>query len=337
EDLVITLSNGERITVRDHFAEHLDMSIEQIEFANGEVLNLEDIRNKSVADQKANGANTVIGSDFAETYTHALGDGTYRISDWDNNSRPDTLVFSDVNSDQLVLSRFGNDLRIILPNGEYILIDQQLGSNDDYYIETFEFADGITMSAADIAALVVAPETIAGDQIGTDADDAYSHAAGDGSYTITDYDYHRGADSLTFSDLNAADVTVGRIGNNVTLSLSNGEQITLVGQLNEDRRTSIETITFADGSSWTQDDLRNQLVDDMKASGTVIGTENDEAYTHALGDGSYTISDYDYHRGADSLAFSDANASDVTLSRSGNDLIFTLSNGEQITVLSQLD
>ena len=337
EDLVITLSNGERITVRDHFAEHLDNAIEQIEFADGEVLNLEDIRNKSVADQKESGSGSVTGSDFAETYTHALGDGTYRISDWDNNERTDRLVFSDLNRDQLVLSRFGDDLRIILPNGEYILIAGQLGSDDNYYIESFEFADGTVLSAADMAALVVAPKTVTGDQIGTDADEAYSHASGDGSYAITDYDYRRGADSLTFSDLNAGDVTVGRTGNNVLLSLSNGEQITLVGQLNEDRRTSIETITFADGTSWTQDDLRNQLVDDMKAGGTVIGTENDEAYTHALGDGSYSITDYDRYHGNDTLTFTDVNASDVTLGRSGNDLIFTLPNGEQITLLGQLN
>ncbi|TNJ36171.1 calcium-binding protein, partial [Phaeobacter sp. B1627] len=48
EDLVVTFSNGERVTVRDHFAEHDDNTIEEIEFSDG-ILSTAAIRNKSVA------------------------------------------------------------------------------------------------------------------------------------------------------------------------------------------------------------------------------------------------------------------------------------------------
>ncbi|UWR87835.1 calcium-binding protein [Phaeobacter inhibens] len=341
EDLVITLSNGERVTIANHFAEDEDEAIEQIEFADGTLLNMEDIRDKSIADQKVSGSGTVIGSDFAETYTHSLGDGSYRISDWDNNNRTDRLVFSDVNSDQVVFSQTGNDLRIIVMGVETVVLTGQLGTNDDYYIESFEFADGVTWSASDVAARVVALETIGSNQLGTESGEAYTHALGDGSYAITDYDYinNGGTDSLTFTDVNAGDVTLSRIGADLIIALSNGEQVTLVRQLDEDRYHSIEEITFADGSTLDQAALRNRLVSDMKATGTVIGTELAEAYTHALGDGSYAITDYDYisNGGTDTLTFTDVNAGDVTFSRSGVDLIVTLSNGEQVTLVSQLD
>ena len=341
EDLVITLSNGEKVTVADQFAESGDYAIEEIEFADGTILDLVAIRDKSIADQKSNGTDLVRGSDHAETYTHALGDGSYRISDFDNNGRTDHLVFTDVNSDQVVFNQKGNDLRIIVAATEVITILGQLDGSGNYLIESFEFADGVTWSHTDVAGNIVATVPAANDQTGTESGEAYTHMLGDGSYTITDYDYlaNNGTDTLTFTDVNADQVTVSRSGNDLIFTLSNGEQVTLARQLDNDRYHSIESVSFADGITLDQAALRDRLMDEMQAIGEVVGTANTEAYTHALGDGSYTIKDYDYlaNDGTDRLTFTDVNADEVTISRSGNDLIFTLSNGEQVTVLNQLD
>ncbi|WP_282154377.1 calcium-binding protein, partial [Ruegeria atlantica] len=341
QDLVITLANGEHLRIVDHFAEDGDNALEEIEFADGTILMAQAIRDKSVLDQKAGGTGTVRGSDFAETYSHTLGDGSYQIRDWDDNNRTDRLVFTDVASEEVVLVRSGNDLRVVLANGEYVEIVGQLGSNSVYHVESFEFADGVTWSVEDIAALVVDAQQISTEKFGTESGEDYTHTLGDGSYRILDFDAHNnsGNDTLTFTDVNAGDVRVGRIGNDLTITLSNGEQITLVNQLDGSKQSSIELFTFADGTTLNQDELRDRIVADMKAGGTVIGSENIEAYVHALGDGSYSISDYDEYNnnGNDTLTFTDINADDVRVGRVGNDLTITLSNGEQIALLNQLD
>jgi Ca2+-binding RTX toxin-like protein len=341
EDLTITLSNGERVTIWDHFAESGDAAIEEIQFADGTILDAEAIRNKSIEDQKSNGTDLVRGSDHAETYTHALGDGSYRISDWDNNNRTDKLVFSGVNSDQVVFNQKGTDLRIIVMATEVITVLGQLDGSGNNLIESFEFADGVIWSNIDVVANIVASASAPNDQVGTEDSEAYTHTLGDGSYVITDYDYlaNSGTDTLAFADVNVDDVVLSRSGTDLIFTLSTGEQVTVTKQLDDDRYHSIESVSFADGTTLDQSALRDRLMDDMKALGEVIGTANSEAYTHALGDGSYTIKDYDYlaNSGTDTLTFTDVNADDVIVYRSGNNLVFRLSNGEEVTILNQLD
>ncbi|MCV6612457.1 MAG: hypothetical protein OIF55_16975, partial [Amphritea sp.] len=336
-DLVITLSNGEQITVSDHFHYANLNAVEQIEFSDGTILNTTEIRAKSIADQKLAGTGTVIGTNGGETYSHTLGDGSYRINELGtNDSGADRLVFTDAASDSVEFNRLGSDLRITLSNGEVVLVADQLGNNTGKYVESFEFADGVSWSSADVASRVV--DWNAADKIGTDANETYTHTRGDGSYVISEANDHGSADNLTFTDVNSDQVTLGRSGNNLTIRLDNGELITIQDQFllnNNVMRHVVETVTFADGITLDQHELRNQMVADMKAGGIVIGTEYDEAYVHTMGDGSYTIADYDYSGGSDSLTFMDVNAEQITLGRVGNDLTIQLDNGEQITIKDQ--
>ena len=81
------------------------------------------------------------------------------------------------------------------------------------------------------------------------------------------------------------------------------------------------------------------MVADQKATGSVVGTENDEHYVHSLGDGSYNITDYDYYSGNDTFQFVDVDSTDVTVQRllsDPSDVVITLANSEQITFLDQL-
>ncbi|WP_174139116.1 calcium-binding protein [Parasulfitobacter algicola] len=85
---------------------------------------------------------------------------------------------------------------------------------------------------------------------GGTGDGTYIYRLNDGNDIISDYAYERGNDRLVFSDLTPADVTVGRDGQNLLLSLANGEVITIVNHLNGDTPWAIETIEFADGTTW---------------------------------------------------------------------------------------
>ena len=145
EDLVITMSNGETITITDHFdGTYEDM--EQIQFADGTVLDAQGIRDKTVADMKATGA--VIGSEHTESYRHALGDGSYTIKDYSISSViNDRLILTDLNAGQVTFwKNLGDDLVITMANGEAIIIADHFDGT--YYdMEQIQFADGTILEA----------------------------------------------------------------------------------------------------------------------------------------------------------------------------------------------
>ena len=330
-NVIFTLSNDETVTLVDQLRDDR-YQIERIDFADETEWTPEDVRNQVVSAEKATGA--VVGTKYAETYSHALGDGSYTISDDDRDGNIDRLVFSNVNPADVTLSRSGNNVIFTLSNDETITLVDQL-RDDRYQIERIDFADETEWTPADLRSQLMSAMKATGAVVGTKYAETYSHALGDGSYTISDDDRDGNIDRLVFSNVNPADVTLSRSGNNVIFTLSNDETITLVDQLRDDRY-QIERIDFADETEWTPADLRSQLMSAMKATGAVVGTKYAETYSHALGDGSYTISDDDRDGNIDRLVFSNVNPADVTLSRSGNNVIFTLSNGETITLVDQL-
>ena len=179
-----------------------------------------------------------------------------------------------------------------LSNGETVTLVDTLG-HYRYEIEEVAFADGTVWSPADLRARLMADMKATGAVVGTENADTYRHALGDGSYTITDETTTgRNVDRLEFTDVNPGDVTLSRDGDDVVFTLSNGETVTLVDTLDH-YRYEIEEVAFADGTVWSPADLRARLMADMKATGAVVGTENADTYRHALGDGSYTITDRD--------------------------------------------
>ncbi|MEL7444346.1 MAG: hypothetical protein AAGK02_00860, partial [Pseudomonadota bacterium] len=173
--------------------------------------------------------------------------------------------------------------------------------------------------------------------IGNDGRDFYYYRSGDGSDLISDKGQNfvaNGVDTLYFADVARSDVTFGRTGDDMTITLSDGQIVTIESQFdNHDdrRRWGLERIEFADGGfiSGTYD-IRAEYALDARASGLVIGTQLSNLYTHHLGVGSYTISDKDDDWNAadpDTLIFSDVNRADVTFGRTGDDMTITLSDG----------
>ena len=334
-NLVLVLPNDESITLVGQLDEDRRHQIETVEFADGETWNGVRLRNEMVAQMKDDGV--VWGTDQDETYYHTLGDGSYTLEDYDYWRGADRLVLTDATPGDVVVSRYNNDAILTFSNGDVITLLRQLDEDLRHGIETFEFADGTVWTERAMRDRMVADAKATGVVVGTQNDETYRHAVGDGSYTITEYDYWRGNDTLIFEGLNASDVTFGRDGNDLILTVAGGEEIRIIRQLDEDLRHSMERIEFADGTVLGAKGIRDRMVSDMKATGVVVGTENDETYRHTIGDGSYTLTDYDYWRGNDILVFTDANAGDVTFVRSGNDLILQVAGGEEIRVIRQFD
>ena len=140
-----------------------------------------------------------------------------------------------------------------------------------------------------------------------------------------------------FTNVNPDGIGVSRDDGNAVLTLSNGETITLIGQF-EHISSFIEEFEFADGTVWSEQDLRLRMFDELKATGMVTGTRLVDTHHHTLGDGSYTITEPATWRSAGRLVFTDVNPGEVIVSRSRSssfDAVLTLSNGEAVTLMRQ--
>ena len=320
EDLVMT-AGSETITVTDHFRnDHED--IEEIEFADGTVLDASAIRAKSIEDQKASGQ--VNGTNHAETYHHAAGDGSYTIQEFGNAT--DRLVFSDLNIDDVTFSKNSGEDLVMTAGSETITVADHF-RNDYEDIEEIEFADGTVLDASAIRAKSIEDQKASGQVNGTNHAETYHHAAGDGSYTIQEFG--NATDRLVFSDLNIDDVTFSKNSGEDLVMTAGSETITVADHFRNDYE-DIEEIEFADGTVLDASAIRAKSIEDQKASGQVNGTNHAETYHHAAGDGSYTIQEFG--NATDRLVFSDLNIDDVTFSKnSGEDLVMT-AGSETITV-----
>ncbi|RVT87169.1 hypothetical protein DXV76_03540 [Rhodobacteraceae bacterium CCMM004] len=337
-DLVITLSNGETVTITDHF-DGLYEDMEEIEFADGTILTGQAIRDRSVADQKASGI--VRGSAHMENYYHSLGDGTYTINDFSYDlAANDRLVFTNVNSDQVTFGQnSGRDLVITLPNGETVTITDHFdGLYED--MEEIEFADGTILTEQEIRDRSVSDQKAGGMVLGSAYVENYYHSLGDGTYTINDFSYDLAAnDRLVFTNVNSDQVTFGQnSGRDLVITLPNGETVTITDHF-DGLYEDMEEIEFADGTILTEQEIRDRSVSDQKAGGMVQGSVYLENYYHSLGDGSYTINDFSFDLAVeDRIVFLDANVGDVTFSENASkDLVISFQNGETVTVIDHFD
>ena len=294
------------MTITDHFRHSVyDYSIEQIVFADGTVLTSQDIRDKSVSDQKSSG--TVKGSADVENYVHSLGDGSYRITDLSHGSNTDTLTFTGVNVGDVTFGvNAGYDLVVTLTNGETVTITDHFdgtqysndASNNIEDMERIVFADGTVLNQADILAKMledtVLTQVSAGDDVvkgthftdvinaGTGNDtldggkgaDQYIYRLGDGNDVIRDFSYGNENDTLAFADVNVDDVIFGvNAGYDLVVTLTNGETITITDHFDgtfysgvSSSRYDMERIVFADGTELDQSDiLTKTIVDNVQA------------------------------------------------------------------------
>ena len=148
--LVITMENGETITIPRHFDPYRSdrFDIEEIEFADGTVLDLDGITAKSLADQVPSGL--VRGTEGEDVYIHEAGMGSYTINDVSDCDATDTIVFNGFDETEVSFSQGnGTDLLITLTNGETITVQQHF-SGDIFDLEEVQFSDGSVLTLNDL-------------------------------------------------------------------------------------------------------------------------------------------------------------------------------------------
>lgn len=292
-----------------------------------------DIISGSTGDDVINGLagdDTLNGKAGADVYLYASGDGNDTIDD-DIYALGDVLRFTDLNAADVQLSKSGNDLLIKdLTTGQTITDLWHFYSTPYWGVETIEFADGSSWDYAQISEHAwirgtAANETLTGStsadtldgQAGNDTlkgkagDDVYIYSSGDGDDTIDEGVYAVG-DVLRFTDLNAADVQLSKSVNDLFITdVTTGQVITDKWHFYSTAHWGIETIEFADGSSWDYETIGavatigttaladtasgttgDDLIIGLAGDDTLTGLAGADTFVFAAGDGSDTITDF---------------------------------------------
>jgi Ca2+-binding RTX toxin-like protein len=309
---------------------------------------------------------------------------------------PDILEFGPgIAPSDLAFERNGANIDILVgTNGDKVTLKGQdayiqtgvFGAVSFTRIEEIHFDDGTIWSWADLNKHVLDSlttsgnesiqgftmedrfEASAGDDIlmGGESGDTYVFGAGSGHDTIRESVgnvLYGDDDTLEFAgSILPQDVTLTRAGDDLTLSLSTGDSITIQGQFAYQAWftwADVENFKFSDGTRWTIDDVREQLLAAVSTAGndTIIGFSGDDTIDGGAGDdilqggdGNDTYlfgvgSGHDVIReslgnmnlGEDDVLRFGASVlpSNVQLSRSGNDLTITLASGDSVRIENQ--
>ncbi|EJN08763.1 Ca2+-binding protein, RTX toxin [Bradyrhizobium sp. YR681] len=190
--------------------------------------------------------------------------------------------------------------------------------------------------------------------------DTIVYAFGDGSDTIADgYNSASQVDVLKFADLRSGDLVFSRQGADLTIAIPGaGDTITVQGQFTSaGEYWGLEQIQFSDGSVWDRAAIAAaawirgsaaaetlngsadpDTIDGGGGADTLSGGDSGDTYIYHAGSGNDVIVESSTDSGADTLKLVGLNATDVTFSQAGSDLLMRVTaSGEVLTVKDQFD
>ncbi|HLQ19030.1 MAG TPA: calcium-binding protein, partial [Tabrizicola sp.] len=249
------------------------------------------------------GFDTLVGGTAGDTYAFGIGYDFDRIVETGSGTQ-DRVVFGEgVTQDQLQLRRDGLDLLIDLGNGEDVLrIVNGLGTTA---VETFSFADGSSLSIAEIRARLLiggdGSERIVGfsniadtldggrgdDQLeGGSGNDTYRFGHGDGQDAIVETS---GTDRLEFrAGVTRDQVSFETFGPDLVIRLApGGDSLVIRGGADATSSATVESFAFADGTVLTMGDVQ-ELMFALRGNGSsdlVDGSTIDARFPIAPGAG----------------------------------------------------
>ncbi|WP_339469208.1 calcium-binding protein, partial [Pseudomonas capeferrum] len=157
--------------------------------------------------------------------------------------------------------------------------------------------------------------------------DIYRFARGWGQDTINNYDQSTGkTDAIEFSDVASGDVTVSRSTTDLILSLKGStDRVTISNYFRDDGTSAykLEEIRFADGKSWSIEQVKTLVLTGTDGNDTVRGFATDDVMDGGSGN------DYLYgENGNDTLKGGAGN--DVLYGGNGNDLVLGGEGADQL-------
>ena len=324
--LVNDLLTGQVIRIDYHFFTGTTgngYGVETIQFANGASWNRADIAantwiygtsgndtlsGTSGADRFYGGlGNDVLtGGGGSDTFVYGSGDGNDRIVE-DSAAGVDTLILTDLNLADLVISRTAIDLLIkVVSTGQVITVDYHFYSGpttNGYGLEVIHFANGQEWNRADIQANAwfrgtTGNDTLNGSSgadilfgdtgndtlVGGPGADVYIYRSGDGSDVISEYPSD-GADTLHLVDLTSDDVTLARNGPDLVITvIATGQTIRANYHFYTGPTVDgygIEQIRFADDEVWNRQMLQD-VADGVASRSMASANDTIELWTSPL-------------------------------------------------------
>ncbi len=253
------------------------------------------------------GNDLLSGGAGSDTYFWARGDGADRITEWVENGYSDKLVLEGVDPAAVTIGRSGNTATLTIAasapgagDGGSIVLEHTF---DEYYgqgVDLVSFADGTVWSRGDLRTIYLRTASTSGaDEIsgfntndtmragagndllnGQGGSDTYLWARGDGSDRITEWVENGYSDKLILEGIRPSEVTAGRNGNTVTLTIAesapgvgDGGSIILENTFDDYYGQGLDLILFADGTLWNRTDLQTVILQAASTSGndTLIG------------------------------------------------------------------
>jgi trimeric autotransporter adhesin len=360
-NLVLEYGEGDRTTIQSHF-QGANYEISQIEFADGVTWNAEHLRASSLFDlywvpegatvtgsEQADfvdggmgadalygrGGNDVIdgwegedhlaGDGGNDTYVVRTGSGHDRIDAYDGTAtRVETVRFDDVASTGLTAIRAsGNNLVLEYGPGDSVTVANHF-SGAHYQMNLFQFADGVTWSAAQLFAAYPIAASEGDENVGF-TDGAENVTGGGGHDTLRVF----GGD----------DVVDGGIGND-SLYGGNGAD-TLRGGEGGDRLdgdAGNDTLEGGAGNDTLSGGDGNDVIDGGAGNDSLTGGAGNDTYLVRLGDGHDRIDAYDPVVGrVETLRFLDVASTQLTGIRIVNaEFVLEYGNGDSVTIPHQL-
>ena len=192
---------------------------------------------------------------------------------------------------------------------------------------------------------------------GEGGSDFYRWGAGSGNDTILENGSGSDADTVRLMGINPAEVSLGRLGNDLYITLTaTGEVLKVQGHFSG-TATGIEQIKFADNTIWDRAQIAaaawfvgtsagetidgssaGDTIDGRGGNDTLVGHGGNDTYLYGVGSGNDTV--------VEGVAASDGNGdivklvglnlADIQIGRSGNDLVLKiLSSNESLRIQNQ--
>jgi len=275
------------VLLKHQFASRWGYGVETLHFADGVSWTQADLRALIIEQDRANGETELVGfrsadvirstegdnilrgMDGNDTYIYARGNGHDTIIEDRFEGSNDQLTFEDIASGEVTLVREGMDLRVLIPESAEgagdegsVLLQDHFEMRWGYGVETIHFADGVSWTQSQVAALLDHPDAgpvthrgFAADDtfastganevfFGDGGDDTFVFAPGFGQDAIVDFSAGAGSDGTivfdeaVFADLDAVIAAAEQQGDDVLITANDDDALLLKGvnlsQLHED-------------------------------------------------------------------------------------------------------
>ncbi|MCK9202338.1 MAG: putative Ig domain-containing protein [Gallionella sp.] len=273
--------------------------------------------------------NWLNGSGGNDTYIFARGDGNVGISDWDDSTM-DLVQFADVLPADITVTQdqWGNVILSVSGTTDSLTLSGWI-SYDAARIEQVVFPDNTVWNADDIMSMASTAPTAGSDYItGTDGNDTIIALSGnDGVLGGT-----------------GDDVLIGGVGNDWLLG-EGGSDIIVGGsgadEMSADRSytdTANDFLSGGAGNDYLNSSIANDLLIGGSGDDDIYADDGNDVLLFNRGDGNDLVeSDYSSNgillaQRTDTLSLGGGiSYADLSLERSGNDLLLNAGNGESLT------